>query len=131
MAKPNVEQGKRGNKMSEIALNLVVIRSTNLESSRHFYELLGLEFVRHRHGQGAEHLSADLNGVVFEIYPAQNDSSLSSQTRIGFKVTNLEVTSKLIIERGLGRIVSAIKPSPWGLRMVVEDPDGHKVELIG
>ncbi|WP_342753405.1 VOC family protein [Prosthecobacter debontii] len=52
-----------------IRLNLVVVRVADLERAQKFYEGLGLQFVRHRHGQGPEHLSAEIGDAVFELYP--------------------------------------------------------------
>jgi catechol 2,3-dioxygenase-like lactoylglutathione lyase family enzyme len=36
-------------------LNLLVLRCGDVEGCRAFYEVLGLRFVKHRHGQGPEH----------------------------------------------------------------------------
>lgn len=51
-------------------LNLVVLRSPDIERARRFYEALGLAFFRHRHGKGAEHYASENGLFVFEIYPA-------------------------------------------------------------
>lgn len=111
------------------ALNLVVLRSTNLERARSFYECLGLQFIQHRHGSGPEHLSAELGGCVFELYPQAGDGPSTHGTRIGFRVPSLYA----VIE-ALGDfpacVISPPQESPWGRRAVVVDPDGHRVELV-
>lgn len=53
----------------DVLLNLVVIRSADLDRSESFYRTLGLTFTRHRHGAGPEHLSCELGPLVFEVYP--------------------------------------------------------------
>jgi catechol 2,3-dioxygenase-like lactoylglutathione lyase family enzyme len=50
-------------------INLIVLRVSDVERAEAFYRLLGFEFTRHAHGAGPEHYSAELNGVVFELYP--------------------------------------------------------------
>ena len=44
--------------MPNVSLNLVVIRSTDFERAASFYAVLGLTFVKHRHGTGPEHSPA-------------------------------------------------------------------------
>ncbi|RYD29752.1 MAG: glyoxalase/bleomycin resistance/dioxygenase family protein, partial [Verrucomicrobiaceae bacterium] len=44
--------------MEPAALNLVVLRSRDMEHAADFYNRLGLEFSRHRHGKGPEHFAA-------------------------------------------------------------------------
>lgn len=58
--------------LNQIALNLIVIRVKYLETSKKFYERLGINFVYEQHGKGEKHLSAMLEGIVFEIYPSNN-----------------------------------------------------------
>jgi len=112
---------------SAVRLNLVVIRVADLERAKRFYELLGLQFIRHRHDKGPEHLSAELAGIVFELY-LQTDKSGSTQgIRLGFNVTNLDQVMGFL---SLERIVAHPHDSPWGRRAVVTDPDGHKIELV-
>lgn len=108
-------------------LNLVVIRARDMERLARFYELLGLQFTKHRHGTGPEHLSSDMGGIVFEIYPAGANESTAS-TRLGFTVPSLEVALRGV--RALEASVM-VEPSdtPYGRRAVIRDFEGHKVEL--
>lgn len=111
------------------ALNLVVLRSPNLERAARFYECLGLQFTRHRHGSGPEHLSSELGGCVFEIYPLSSKGTSTLGTRIGFRIQSLDA-----LIAALGNFPDAIitppQESPWGRRAVVADPDGHHIELL-
>ena|SRR5215472_2081727 len=108
-------------------LSLVVIRARDIDRLARFYEVLGLQFTKHRHGNGPEHLSSQAGDTVFEIYPAGDNESTAS-TRLGFSVPSLnEALGRL---RDLDVTVLA-EPSdtPFGRRAVVKDFEGHKIEL--
>lgn len=111
-------------------LQLVVLRSGNLERSEAFYRILGLRFLRHRHGNGPEHLAAETESAVFELY-LQTDKEPSTQsTRVGFRVASVDQAVREIAEKQPEAILAGPKDSAWGRRAVVVDPDGHRVELI-
>ncbi|RYD19792.1 MAG: bleomycin resistance protein [Verrucomicrobiaceae bacterium] len=115
--------------MNPVALNLVVLRSGDMERAAEFYRCLGLEFSRHRHGKGPEHFAAELGTVVFEIYPLAGDGSSTLGTRIGFSIPSMDDALEGLKDFP-DSMLSAPADSPWGLRAVVVDPDGHRVELI-
>lgn len=110
-------------------LNLVVLRSSNLEEAAKFYREIGFVFARHAHGSGPEHYASEANGMVFEIYPLSAKSSPTTGTRIGFKVESVdEVVAKL--SKIGANVVTPPADSEWGRRAVVKDFDGHSVELV-
>ena len=115
--------------MSGVALNLVVLRTPDLARAVEFYSRLGLQFAKHRHGQGTEHFAAELGDSVFEIYPQAADGPSTLGTRIGFRVSSVD---EIVAALGdvPGAIVSPAKDSEWGRRAVLADPDGHRVELV-
>lgn len=115
--------------MSDILLNLVVIRSANMERSLQFYKLLGLDFTQHRHGNGPEHYACELGKLVFEIYPRAGEAQNTASTRIGFQINSLDALVAKLQESNV-TIISPPKDSLWGRRAVVNDPDGHRVELV-
>ena len=115
--------------MSDITLNLVVLRSDDLERAAAFYTRLGLTFARHRHGNGPEHLAAELPGGVFELYPLAPDGPSSLGTRIGFRVPSVDAALEGLSDYP-NAIVTPPRDSEWGRRAVVTDPDGHRVELL-
>lgn len=114
--------------MAISAINLVVLRSQNPRSLTEFYKSLGLDFVLEKHGSGPEHHSSSIGDSVLEIYPC-TDSALSTKgTRIGFTVSSLnDVLSGL---GGNHELISKPRETPWGKRCVLQDPEGHKIELI-
>jgi lactoylglutathione lyase len=113
--------------MSEVALNLVVLRSTDLDRAARFYGLLGLAFVRERHGSGPEHLACQLGTAVLEIYP-QAEGTHTTATRVGFRVPSVADAVAAVRDAG-AVVISPPKDSPWGCRAVLADPDGHRIEI--
>jgi lactoylglutathione lyase len=109
-------------------LTLIVIRGRDIDRLAEFYSVLGLQFSRHRHGKGPEHLSAVMGETVFEIYPAASPEESTIATRLGFSVPSL--AQAISAFRNLNATVLA-EPgeSPFGRRAVVKDFEGHKVEL--
>jgi lactoylglutathione lyase len=108
-------------------LNLVVIRSHEIEKAVQFYTTLGLSFVREQHGSGEEHWAATAGKTTLEIYPA-SETYDSSGIRIGFEVVSLESVLDRLTAIGT-TIHRPVRESSWGLRAVVRDFDGHTVEL--
>jgi catechol 2,3-dioxygenase-like lactoylglutathione lyase family enzyme len=104
-----------------VNLNLLVLRSNNIEAAKEFYEKLGFSFTFEKHGNGPEHYSSNDPGFVFEIYP--NKIGVECEPiRIGFELSNaLEVVKTIPVvnkrEEGLQTIY------------IIQDPDGHKIEI--
>jgi lactoylglutathione lyase len=115
--------------MNNVALNLVVLRSTDMARAVEFYSRLGLSFARHQHGSGPEHYAAELGGGVFELYPQSPGGPSTLGTRIGFSVPSLDAAIAALSDYSAA-IISPPKDSEWGRRAVVADPDGHRVELL-
>lgn len=115
--------------MSNVTLNLVVLRSPDMARAAAFYSRLGLKFRQHRHGSGPVHFAAELpGGGVFELYPVTDDASTLG-TRIGFRVPSVDDAVAALTDYP-GAVVSVPRDSEWGRRAVVADPDGHRVELV-
>ena len=114
--------------MNQITLNLVVIYAKDLEISKEFYQTLGISFLYEQHGRGKKHLSAGLEGIVFEIYPRRDDVETSA-VRLGFRVSSVD---KAIEDLDLYGVIVLSPPqdSQWGRRAVILDPDGYKIELV-
>jgi lactoylglutathione lyase len=109
------------------ALNLVVVQARDLEAARRFYSCIGLTFRREQHGRGPEHLAAQVGPTIFEVYPCL-ESSAGGGVRIGFEVDSLQPTLDALRHQSV-KVLTEPRDSPWGLRAVVEDPDGNRVEL--
>src|SRR4051812_28096337 len=104
------------------SLSLVVIRCGDIDRSRTFYEGLGLRFAPEQHESGPRHYSCNIAGVILELYPRAERSTAG--LRLGFRVDSLAAILIVVAQSG-GRVVSTA-----GTTAIVEDPDGHKVELV-
>lgn len=110
-------------------LSLLVLKVRDLEACCAFYSSIGLQLVRERHGRGPEHVSANAGGhVLLELYPANADTP-TPQVRLGFTVTSVEATISAVLQAG-GTLISPPVQGEWGLRAVVFDPEGHRVEFV-
>lgn len=113
-------------------LNLLVLRTADLASTRSFYEVFGLSFLEEQHGSGPVHLSCERDGTVLELYPGKPGQAPerlnAGATMLGFSVESLDATLEKLKALNV-TVVTAPKDSPWGKRMVVLDPDGRAVEI--
>jgi len=114
--------------ITDVDMNLVVLRSVDLERALRFYAALGLSLSHEQHGSEPEHLAATIGTLVLEIYP-QGSADKTVGVRLGFRVKSL-VTTIARLQAIEGVIVSPMQESKWGLRAVVSDPDGHRLELV-
>ena len=108
-------------------LSLLVIRAQNPARLAEFYGHLGLIFKDEKHGKGPAHKACKIHNSVFEIYPCQKTQPPTTGTRIGFSVTCIE-ESLSRFGKGVD-IVSPKRRTEFGTRVVLRDPEGHKVEL--
>ena len=93
-------------------VTLLVVYSPRPDECRRFYQDLGLDFTRERHGEGPKHHAAVLGGgTVLELYPARPDRRTEA-LRLGLAVDGAR----------------AVPPLPRG-RHLLTDPDGRTVEV--
>jgi lactoylglutathione lyase len=106
-------------------LNLLVLRCTDIEKTRQFYEQLSLVFREEQHGQGPRHYACEGIGFVLELYPVAV-GQLPDQVRLGFSVPSLKA-----VQGNCPPEVILKQPHTVGDRLVMllRDPDGRKVEL--
>ncbi len=108
-------------------LSLIVLRVSDIKRSVALYSALGLTFNREKHGTGPEHFSAWVGETVFELYPA-SERCPATTVRLGFVIES--IAAVLAQWRGAGcNVISAPENSPYGLRAVIADPDGYRIEL--
>lgn len=103
--------------MDRTTINLTVIHSQNLEKSKKFYETLGISFLYEQHGSGKKHLSAALEGIVFEIYPSSDDVDTSA-VRLGFQVPSVDKAIEDLEKIGI-TVLSSPRDSQWGIRLML------------
>lgn len=99
-------------------ITLVVLYVADLDASRRFYSLIGLDFTEERHGGGLVHHAATLpTGIVLELYPA-GDGTVT-RTRVGFAV------------RDRAAVAAALRAAGFTVKRqsLAIDPDGNRVEI--
>ena len=107
-------------------INLIVIKTQNVEISKSFYELLGINFQKEKHGNGPIHYSSNIDGVIFEIYPTKEENI--ANLRIGLTIENIDLTCELLTKNGHS-IISEPRKTDFGYTAVIIDPSGNKVEI--
>lgn len=111
------------------SLNLIVIKTDNLQGQAEFYRALGIEFDYHKHGNGPYHYASIAGNPTLEIYPLpKNATKPDHTTRLGLVVEQLDVLIADLKSRGI-TIVSEPTVSEWGYMAIVQDLDGRKIEL--
>lgn len=102
-------------------ISLLVIRCQDIEVSKNFYQLLGLSFIREKHGDGPVHYSCEHDGTVFELYP--NKGNLPQDNiRLGFKVSDLaHIIEKIPVTNTYKYAGNTV--------YILTDPDHRKVEI--
>lgn len=50
---------------------VAVIRTHDMQKAVDFFTAFGMTFVPEKHGKGPDHFSCEIDGRVFEIYPAK------------------------------------------------------------
>src|SRR5262245_25219498 len=111
--------------MSVVTLNLLVLKTRQLDRLRDFYAALGISFVGEQHGHGPTHFAGRAGDLVLELYPLPADSGpAEAGARLGFAVPDLDAVLRSLAEAGAD-MVSGPRMAPWGRRAVVRDPDGR------
>jgi predicted enzyme related to lactoylglutathione lyase len=110
-------------------LSHLVLRAVEPERLAGFYEALGLAFHPEKHGNGPEHVSAELGVGVLEIYPLKEGQPPTTGLRLGFVVPDLRAAC-IAATAAAGRLVSQPVSTSWGPCATIRDPEGHLVDLV-
>jgi lactoylglutathione lyase len=102
-------------------LNLIVLKSPDIEATKKFYESTGIDFSVEQHGDGPRHYAGIINGVVIEIYPgnAENEG-----ITIGFWVNDLRAMPMTLIRAGGKILAEPTIDSPY---LIIRDIDGRRI----
>lgn len=116
-------------------IGALVLFASDLERTVAFYRTFGLPLEGDDHGEdeGPLHYACELDGCHFAIFPATGEGRSPRLGEPGASFPGFVVGSvEEIIEaaRAVGATVIQ-EPSlyPWGVRAVLEDPDGRPVEI--
>lgn len=105
-------------------LELLVLRSHDIDAARLFYEALGLAWQEEQHEGGPKHYSCRLGATLFELYPAKEGSG--GRVRLGLRVADPERAAEVAVAAGGSRRPDRRQSATT----VILDPDGNDVELF-
>ncbi|HEY9195147.1 MAG TPA: VOC family protein [Mucilaginibacter sp.] len=110
-------------------IKLIVLRTGNMDSLVEFYQLLGVTFNFHKHGDSPYHYSAIMDQMVLEVYPlTKSQTEADKSLRLGFELDNFDMTIEFL-KKGNVVFVSGPAQTEFGFMATVIDPDGRKIEL--
>ena len=107
-------------------INLIVLRCKDIKQSKKFYEMLGFTLQKEKHGNGPVHYSANINGLVLELYPSPTKTVLDNY-RLGFSFSSLQ---DVIAKLDKSMSIQAIQKLNGREYLVIRDPDGRSIELV-
>lgn len=116
-------------------IGALVLFASDLERTVAFYRVLGVPLQVDDHGEdeGPLHFACDLDGCHFAVFPADREGRSpglreSGASFPGFVVESVEEAVEAARAFGI-KVIQEPSPYPWGLRAVLEDPDGRPVEV--
>jgi lactoylglutathione lyase len=114
-------------------LGALVLFTKDLVRSAAFYRAIGLPLEEERHDEGPVHYACAPRGLHFALFEYPGDGApgyrIAGGTMPGFRVDS--VRDALASLRKLGTpVIREPEEMPWGLRAIVEDPDGRAVEIF-
>lgn len=111
-----------------LAVNLLVLRCRDVELTRRFYEKLGMSFAKEKHGRGPEHHAWQNGDFVLELYPTSHQQT-PDNVWLGFSTPLLADISGNILHSPDVKVAKPPYATADRLVMLLEDPDGRKVEI--
>ncbi len=112
-------------------LGALILFSANIDRVVSFYRAIGVPLSPETHDEGAEHYACELGVTHFAIFPPRTSltNDAAGGAFPGFVVESVAESLEAARAKG-ARIRQEPDYYPWGLRAVVEDPDGRLVELF-
>lgn len=114
-------------RMPEPVLSQVSLRCADPERAAAFYAALGLSVSNDRGGEGPVHCVVAAGPISLRLCPLEALRGTVG-ARLGFMVGNLAAVLSAVTGSG-GQVLREPHATPFGMRAVLADPDGHRVEL--
>lgn len=107
----------------------VILRAENKETTKAFYERLGMTFDEHRHGDGPLHYVATFHSAMLEIYQGRESGESAGERdyrAAGETTLYIELPPGLSIQQ-LGPEITIVRVVRDNALVVLRDPDGRTV----
>lgn len=114
-----------------IVFTSITVNTPNLENMVRFYEILGCEFDKIKVSIGGELFRSSLEGFELSLMSIQSvQPAAYPKVMMGFKIHDFE--SKVEKLNSIPGVIMILDPTdmPDGKKAILQDPDGHSVELI-
>jgi lactoylglutathione lyase len=114
-----------------IAFTSITVNTPNLENMIRFYEILGCHFEKVKVSIGGELFRSCLDEFELSLMSIQSaDKNKYPKVMMGFRIKDMETKiEKLLLIPGVMLILDPTE-MPDGKKAIVQDPDGHSVELL-
>jgi len=114
-----------------IAFTSITVNTPNLENMVRFYEILGCKFSKVKVTIGGELFRSSLAG--FELSLMSISSAATSyypKVMMGFRIGDME--AKVAKLSSIPGVIMILDPTdmPDGKKAILQDPDGHSIELV-
>ena len=111
----------------------LILFSHRMEAAVRFYRAIGLDLEVEQHEEGPLHYVSQVGPTHFAIFEATEGDApefrSGGSTFPGFSVDSLENAVEGARADG-APVIQEPEEYPWGLRALVEDPDGRVIELF-
>ncbi len=114
-----------------IVFTSITVNTPNLENMVRFYEVLGCEFSKVKVNNGGDLFRSALEGFELSLLSIKSAQMVGNpKVMMGFKVNNFESKIELLIS--IPGVIFILDPTdmPDGRKAIIQDPDGHTVELL-
>ncbi len=114
-----------------IVFTSITVNTPNLENMVRFYEVLGCHFERVKVSVGGELFRSCIEGFELSLMSTPfAEVGKTPKVLMGFRVTRMEEkVSQLNLIPGVLMILDPTD-MPDGKKAILQDPDGHSVELL-
>ncbi len=111
----------------------LVLFSANLDRAVAFYRAIGIPLDTEQHDDGPPHYACELGDTHFAVFPAPTGTA--PPYRAGGCTFPGFVVESVVESLNAARLLEApVRQEPehyaWGLRAVIEDPDGRPIEIF-
>ena len=114
-----------------IVFTSITVNTPNLENMVRFYEILGCEFSKVKVSIGGELFRSSIDGFELSLLSIKSAQTTSfPKVMMGFRIQDMD--AKVAKLNTIPGVITILDPTdmPDGKKAIIQDPDGHSVELM-